>query len=208
MIRRILPLAAALGVLIASGLVHGVWTQRWETSHALEEACARVAQVPAIAGGWTGSNLAVDEESFRQARAVAYWMRRYTKEGTKGQFAVILMCGRADHMAVHTPDICYPGAGYEMAGAQEKKLLTFAKGSKSAEFWTARFRQPNKPSANPLYIWWTWGCEGAWRAPASPRWQFGRQPFLYKLYVAHDNANDNDTAEFLRQLLPTLENAQ
>ncbi len=207
MSNRGLPLIAALVVLLLSGLVHGIWTQRWQTSQVLEEACARVAEVPTTAGSWTAVNVETDAEPFQQARAAAWWMRRYSSGTATGPITVILMCGRPNHMSVHTPDICYSGAGFEMVGEQARKSIFFAKGSRTAEFWTASFRQPAKAAGNALFIWWTWGDQGGWRAPTSPRWSFGAEPFLYKLYIAHENANDNATADFLRQLLPVLEQA-
>src|SRR5262245_45731930 len=117
---RQLPLMVALGLLLGSGLVHGLWTERWDSSSVVEEAAARVKDVPAKAGPWSSVDVEVEAEAYQQARALGYWMRRYTKPGFSGSISVILMCGRAGHMAVHTPDICYRGAGYEMVGEQTR----------------------------------------------------------------------------------------
>jgi len=217
---------AATAVLLISGLVHGIWTERWQTSHALQQACARLADVSPTAGAWKSSPVEVDPEPFQQARAAAYWMRLYRKEGVSNPITVILMCGRADHMSVHTPDICYRGAGYDMVGEQVKATVALppspqslspagrgvgGEGSASAELWTARFRQGSKAAGHELRIYWTWSSGGSWQAPTSPRWTFGAEPFLYKLYVAHDNTgfagHDGITDDFLRQLLPVLETA-
>src|SRR5713226_9546608 len=97
---RPLPLFAALVVLLVSGLVHGFWTQRWHTAAALDNAVARLHAVPMSAGSWQAVNIEVDPEPYQQTRALGYWMRRYTS-GSEA-ITVILMCGRAGHMAVHT----------------------------------------------------------------------------------------------------------
>src|SRR4051812_26867673 len=107
---RPLPLIAAFLVLLASGLVHGFWTQRWQSSQALDAAVGRLYSVPLETARWKGTAVEVDPEPYQQARALGYWMRRYTKDGVSGSVTVILMCGRAGHMSVHTPDICYRGA--------------------------------------------------------------------------------------------------
>jgi hypothetical protein len=199
---RPVPLMVAFVALLVSGLVHGFWTQRWQSDAALDAAVARLSTVPMQAGSWKGATIEVDPEPFRQARAVGYWMRRYTKPGAGDSITVILMCGRAGHMSVHTPDICFRGAGYEMAG-QAVHVRT-----DQAEFWTARFRPPGPTGAGDLAIYWTWGGDGGWQAPNSPRLTFGGQAYLYKLYVVREtadhDASDNVTPEFLRHLMPVL----
>jgi hypothetical protein len=196
---RSLPLLAGVAVLVLSGVVHGLCTQRWQTSEALDTACARVPSVPLRAGAWTAAAVEVDPEPFEQARAAAYWVRRYTREGVAGSVTVILMCGRAGHMAVHTPDVCYRGAGYEMAAEPVRQNL------KAGEFWTARFSLPGRTVIPGLRIFWSWSADGRWQAPSSPRWAFGGEPFLYKLYVVRDAADESVLNEFLGELLPVLE---
>jgi hypothetical protein len=205
---RPLPLIAALVVLLVSGLVHGFWTQRWHSAEALTGAVVRVHAVPLHAGNWKGVNLDVDPELYEQARAVGYWMRRYTNGATGDSISVILMCGRAGHMAVHTPDICYRGAGYEMVGEPARYRLP---GSAACEFWAASFRLPGLAGVADLEIYWTWGADNSWKAPSSPRLAFGGQPYLFKLYVVREAPGnplqDPVTADFLRQFMPELEAA-
>ena len=161
---RPLPLLAALIVLVVSGLVHGFWTQRWHTLEALDKAVTRLPTVPIQIGGWQGVNIEVDPEPYQQARAVGYWMRHYRKRPEV--ITVILMCGQAGHMAVHTPDICYRGAGFEMVGEPARYRLA---GARPCEFWTATFRQPGKTAGPDLEIYWTWRADDRWLAPSSPR---------------------------------------
>ena len=208
MVLRPLPLLGACALLVLSGLVHGIWTERWQTSPALENACARLGDVPPSIGAWKSTDVEVDHESFQQARALAYWTRRYVKEGASEPMTVILMCGRADHMSLHTPDICYRGAGYDMVGEQSKTTLGTSLGGSTAELWTARFRQPSKSSGHDLRLYWSWSADGSWQAPTSPRWTLGAEPFLYKLYIVHETKKgsgpDSVAKDFLGQLLPAL----
>jgi hypothetical protein len=202
------PLIAALAVLVISGLAHGLWTQRWHSSQALDDAAARLATVPTTAGHWRSVNVDVDPAPYRQAGAVGYWMRRYTRTDLPGSVSVILMCGQARHMAIHTPDICYRGAGYEMAGEQTKAIVTFSSGG-NGEFWTAHFRQSTRPAGATLHLCWSWSSGGSWQAPSSPRWTFGGSPYLYKLYVVYetpsDGPQDRITTQFLEEFMPVLQ---
>jgi hypothetical protein len=203
---RPVPLFAALLVLVVSGLVHGLWTHRWGSAEELERASARVPTVPLSAGPWTGVNVEVDSQQFKQTRADSYWMRRYARPGESEVITVILMCGRPGSMGVHTPDICYRGAGFEMSDEPTRQVVALPGGA-GAEFWSAHFRQPGKLPGTSLHLYWSWGYDGRWQAPASPRWEFGGAPYLYKLYVVCETAADGRTSAFLQELLPSLQQA-
>jgi hypothetical protein len=120
-----------------------------------------------------------------------------------------LMCGRAGHMAVHTPDICYRGAGYEMVGEPVKRQITLPSGA--AQFWNARFRPADGGVDQDLSLWWAWNADGLWLAPSSPRLAFAGRPFLYKLYLVYGAPNtpaqDSVGPAFLQELVPALQGA-
>jgi hypothetical protein len=114
----------------------------------------------------------------------------------------ILMCGRAGKMAVHTPDVCYRGAGYDVGGDASAFKLD------GGQFWTARFTKKAAGKSSSLRLYWAWNSRAAWEAPTSPRWHFRGESFLYKLYVSHEmthGTRDADvTAEFLKEFVPQL----
>ena len=51
---RHLPVAAAVTVLLFSGLVHGLWTDRWSEPGDLLAAAARLPRLPLKLGEWEG----------------------------------------------------------------------------------------------------------------------------------------------------------
>ena len=204
--KRTLLITGAVVLLLTSGLVHGLWTERWGTSQALADASARVAHVPLEIGAWTGTAIPVDADAFAQAGAQTYWSRTYRHETGKS-VTVILMCGRAGRMAVHTPEVCYRGIGYEMNGA----ISTYTGGDAAkSEFRAARFFR-QQGTVSQLRILWSWNDGRAWQAPANPRWQFRGAPYLYKLYIVREAAGDlpnldtDPAVEFIRELIPALE---
>ena len=205
---RLTTFLIALAILVAAGLVHGFWGERWNPSPALQEAAARVEQVPLKIGIWQGKALDSDAAAFYQAGAQTYWTRSYSIPGRKGSVLVILMCGRAGRMSVHTPEVCYRGAGFEMAGPAEAVAVSTDEGDNLGTFWTARFSKP-AGVASDLRLFWSWNRAGAWEASASPRMELGGQPFLYKLYVSLDAqggaaASKEAGQDFLKQFLPEL----
>lgn len=202
---------AGLGLVLLSGGVQGMLTGRWRTSSAWSTAVARVPQVPYQIGPWQGRDLDVDPLPFRQARVDSYWVRRYERTGQAGACVAILMCGRSGPLAVHTPEVCYPGAGYQMHGSARRLTLPLPGGA-LAELWTARFRREEAGSGPLLQLFWSWSAEGSWQAPRWPRWTFAGRPFLYKLYVLRELADSGEAValqdpavDFLTALLPVLE---
>ena len=207
--RKSLPLLTGLVLLVLAALAHGVWTGRWEMSHALEEATARVKTVPLTFGDWRGEELEPDREAFASAGALTYWMRVYKNCQTGEQITVLLMCGRAGRMAVHTPDLCYRGAGYTIVS--EPVRATVPGSEPPTVLWNARFLKPSPIGDSALRIHWGWSSDGSWEAPEWPRWFFAGKPFLYKLYIVRDVSNANESTRddastrFFRALLPELQ---
>jgi hypothetical protein len=194
----------AFVLLLASGLLHGLYVERWHASEALEKAATRLERVPLVIGPWRARAEASDAEEFDQAGARGYWTRTYTHSRSKQSVLVILMCGRPGRMAVHTPQVCYRGAGYDMPGDATRFLVA------DGAFWTATFSKPTG-LASDLRLYWAWNAGTGWEAADNPRWQFRGEEVLYKLYVAHDLTGAPDpgpaadpAAEFLRQFLPEL----
>jgi hypothetical protein len=206
--KRRVAILIALLILVASGLVHGSWAERWSPATALDEAAARVPNVPLQIGDWRAQTIDADPAVFFQAGARQFWMRSYVNARKKTTLLVILMCGRAGRMSVHTPEICYRGAGYEMEGNPTTWSVPPAWGADLGSFWTARFTK-GSGALSDLRLYWSWSAGGRWQASANPRWEYGGEPFLYKLYISHDapgtaTISSDAVQDFFRQLLPKL----
>jgi hypothetical protein len=204
---RYFAFVAALGMLLLSGVLYHVLAR---DSDQLDIAAERVALVPMVVGAWQGTEEQGDAASFEQAGAKRYWMRQYVHAGSKETILVILMCGRAGKMSVHTPEVCYRGAGYEL-GEDPTPCLINGKSTNLGSFWTSLFTKKSVPPTN-LRLYWAWNARGEWEAAASPRWQFRGAPFLYKLYVSRDVGRQTGvapsadvTADFMREFLPVVD---
>jgi hypothetical protein len=205
---RLLPGVVGLAVLLGAGVVHGLWTERWQRSAELQEAAARLADLPDDVGPWRGQPEPADPDALKMAGAVGHWSRRFS-DGRGNAVGVLLLCGRAGPMSVHRPEHCYSTAGFEGAGAAERLPLAVS-GGEPAEFWTARFHKDEADGPLQLRIFWGWSAGGAWQAPDSPRLAFSRQRVLYKLYVFRDLAGPQEPlgdpcVALLGHLLPVLQ---
>ncbi len=210
---RLLPGLVAMCVLAASGLVHGLWTERWRQSEDLERAAERVARMPLRVGGWEGRDIADPEpEATRQAGIVASRLCAFKDPRTAQELTVLLVCGRAGRIAAHTPEVCFPGSGLEMAGAPVRQSVAAGDGP-PAEFWAARFRTVGDGAPTTVRALWAWSATGAWQAPDNPRLTYAGGRALYKLYVVRTlNAPDEPLEsepglDLLRHLLPELRRA-
>src|SRR5262245_197933 len=199
---RTLLLSAAAAVVLVDGLAHGLWTNRWGTSRAVEEAAERLANVPLVIGDWQGQELELGARVAEQAGYAGHLLRRYVRGHDGATVSVLLACGPQGPLSVHTPDVCYGGAGFALAG-EAVKYEAAAGLAPPSEFWKAKFSKQNAIVPLNVRVFWSWRAADAWRAPSSPRLAFAGEPVLHKLYVTHEltgadeRQDDAVCAEFL-----------
>jgi hypothetical protein len=210
---RFVPLLAAGAVVISAGLLHGLWTNRWQTNRELDEAVARLRDVPRAVGDWHGEEQDLGPDGIRGTGAAGFCCRRYENRRSRQTVTVLLLCGRPGPVSVHTPDVCYEGAGYKMVGVPTAVGVPVGGEVPEAPFKTARFKG-SVALPSELRVFWSWQAGGAWQAPEDPRLAFARQPALYKLYVIRRQAatakgrpEEDPAVAFLKVFLPALDEA-
>jgi exosortase len=202
----------ALAIVVLQGLVHGWWIDRWTVSDEPGASAARLADVPLTMGEWDGEALALDPHHQAIGEIRGYLFRRYVHRSRKTVLSVLLVCGRPGPISVHTPDVCYRGAGFEPIAPPARRTVA-APPAAPAEFWTASFRKRDAVTPTRLCIFWAWNEKKGWHAVDYPRLVFARAPALYKLYVvrettaADDSADAQPIVDFLQVFLPALDEA-
>jgi hypothetical protein len=202
---------AAVVLIVGAGRLHGDWTNRWGSSKALVDLSARVESVPMVIGQWKGTDRELPAAERAIAGATACLARQYTNATRGVTVDVFLMAGLPGKIGVHTPQICYTGAGRKVS---EATPYAYSYGSgrdqRTAEFLTATAtREGTDPSV--LRIFWSWNPAKGWTAPAEARWAFASEPVLCKLYVVRETGAkaeipDRDPCnEFLKVFLPELD---
>src|SRR5262245_10801512 len=172
---RVLCYATAAALLTGSAVWYGLLTDRWGPSPDRQAAAAKLAGLPAVVGGWEGRPVELNARMLAAADVTGHVARRYVHRGTGQEIMLLILCGRPGPVAVHTPDVCYQGAGYS-PGPPEKRAAA------GGTFWTAQFARTTAPP-DALRIYWAWSDGGAWTAADNPRVAFARSPALYKLYA-------------------------
>ena len=206
---RFIALGVVFSVVLVSGAAAGLWGGRWGESQALQKAVTRLDRLPLSLGdNWEVQETTLSEREIAIAGIEGYASRRYVHRRTGASVSVLLLCGRSGPMSVHTPEICYVGAGFTRVGPE--RSYEGPSGSRS-EFQVSDFRKVNEANPTLLRIFLSWGYEGGWAVPTKPRFAFAGKPYLYKLYVIRQMARPDETfkedpaTELLSELLPQLQ---
>jgi len=211
--QRLMESACILALLL-SGVVHGLWTHRWQpASHLLAEAATRLEQVPPIIGTWHGTDRVLDPAEIAKAGAAAVFSRSYESDDRLARVEVLLVCGYPGPVSVHPPEACLRGTGYTLTGGPARYTAPGLGAEQPPEFWMAGFARGSSLVPVHRSVYWAWSATGAWQAPDNPRLAFASAPILYKLYVtcesvpADEGQENNVCREFLTELLPALQKA-
>lgn len=181
-----LPVLASVALIAALGVAHGVATDRWAPSRQLERSLATLERVPTTFGDWSSEEIVLDPESMARAGIKGWVHRRYRNTKTRESVALLVVCGRGGPISVHTPDVCYAGAGYRPTSDPAPKDLDCGEAGKQT-FRVSRFSLPGGVSQTQLEIYLAWSRDGrVWEAPQNPRLSLARSPALYKMYVVRE----------------------
>jgi hypothetical protein len=209
-VRYVLIPLAFLAVVLP-GVAHGVWTARWGITEEPQASASRLGELSLSLPEWEGEDATLDPRQLAYTELAGCLSRRYTHRNDGSQLGMLLACGRPGPTVVHTPEICYPGRGYQPVGTLEKKEIALA-GLSKAEFYVRIFEKPNPAGeADRIRIYWAWKTAAAhWQAFASPRLKLGFQPVVHKLYVVQPLSGpravaDKACVDFIRELLPVMD---
>jgi len=231
---RTLLMAAAAGILLVGVTVlQGTWTERWAEREdgALEAAASRLERsFPEAFGDWTlDRRLETSQAELDRAGAVGSISRVYRNRKTRTPLSTFVVCATPHDASGHTPDRCYPGAGFEIAEPEHRETIELADGS-VAEAYTGTFAKQGQT----LRVFWTYGVpekkerdaadeagpatpsgpgQLTWVAPQIARIALNEHPAVYKLYAIIDQTSISgaqataEGAAFLAAMLPALDAA-
>ena len=205
---RTLLIGSALVVLVFTGVVHGLWTDRWSEMKDLSEAADCLDKIPAAIGAWQGKTVKLDDST--DLGLAGTLARRYVHGSTGKAVTLYLACGRPGPVGTHTPDVCYQGSGYQMH-TQKRFQLPAVNSPNPPEFLTARFDKTKADSQSSLRIFWSWLAGGGWKVAENPRLAFAGEAVVHKMYLIRDLTTPDEPVEtdpcveFMHDLLPVLQ---
>lgn len=202
---------AAVVLLALSGVLHGVWSHRWDmwSAPAVQASVDRIERIPMRVGDWEGQRVETDPHTLPEELVGRGVSVRYTNRIDGAVVTVYVACGPTDGLAAHTPRVCYPANGYTCPAAD----LRVSPGAGAGEFWASNFTRPNAATPTHLRVFWAWSDGSGWQVPDNPRRVFRRSPVVYKCYAIRqvltpDEPLEGDPAlRLLAALLPPLDAA-
>lgn len=216
---------AILGLLLIVGLTipQVVMTDRLSgTNVSAEQRAELLKLVPMNFGDWHGEDKPVDPRVRKVAGAIGAVSRDYRNARTGEKVELWLIVGHARDVSYHTPDVCYPGSGFEARASANSLYPLVVQGLPETPFWTNTFFKEDELSGRRLIrVFWSWfnpeaesnGGKIVWDAPPNPRWHFGNTRALYKMYFTSEMRDPMETAEqsaclhFARDFLPEADKA-
>lgn len=219
-------LAGAAALVVAVTVAQGMLTERWKDKSVSKEldAAAKLLEkaFPQKFGSWElERELESDPKELERAGAVGHISRLYRNTRTKARVSAFVVCARPHDASGHTPDRCYPGAGFEIGEAEHRQKIQLSDG-REAETFTGTFRK----TGTTLRIFWTYGIRDeaaiekedvagarSWLAPQIARIALVGEPAVYKLYAIVDETRLSgsqamvESEDFISNLLPALEEA-
>ncbi len=200
-------IAAAALLVVGVTVLQGIWTERWyERDPETLRVEARILEgtFPERFGDWElTETLESDPKELERAGAVGHVARLYRSSRTKALVSVFVVCATPEDASGHTPDRCYPGAGFEIAETEHRHTVPMKDGRK-AETFTGTFSK----KGTTLRVFWTYSMGGQWVAPQIARIELAEADAVYKLYAIIDETRlkgSQGTIEcddFLAALLP------
>ena len=208
-----LTVIAAFGLVAGTTYVHGWMTDRWtgrNVAAELQQAAELLEQrFPSRFGDWGAvEELESSPEELARAGAVGHISRAYVNTTSNARVSVFVVCATPHDASGHTPDRCYPGAGFEIAETEHRQTVPLADG-RNAEVFTGTFRK----AGQTLRVFWTYGMENTWIAPQIARIELANAKAVYKVYVIIDESKlppgvgANVCAEFLSAILTQFDAA-
>jgi hypothetical protein len=207
----LIAVVAAVLLVVGVTALQGMWTDRWSGRNVaadLKQAADRLENgFPKTFGGWEFvQELPSDPRQLELAGAVGHISRLFANKETGAKVSVFIVCATPHDASGHTPDRCYPGAGFEIAEAEHRQSIPLEDG-RTAETFTGTFRK----TGQTLRVFWTYGVDGRWIAPQIARIDLAGTSAVYKLYAIIDETRLQPgqatvvCSEFLSALLPQFD---
>ncbi|QDT06294.1 hypothetical protein K227x_47030 [Rubripirellula lacrimiformis] len=191
-----------IALTLFSAVAHGLLNGRWSVAAEKTAIGDQFSSLPEVVGDWRLVHQdSLDEQAAEMLRCYGSDIRSYRHAGTGAIVNAAIFFGPRGPIAVHTPEVCYSGAGTEQTRPRREE--TVAADSVRNKLWSVEFSQNREPTPS-LQSWYAWSDGGPWVAAKYPRvWMTDD---LYKIQIAGPIATEDfdPCADFLASWLPIV----
>lgn len=167
-------------------------------------------EMPMNLGPWKGQATKLDPQVAAGTGSVDNVFRRYVNQLTGAAVDVIVLYGPTTNMFIHSPEICYPAAGYQLGAGPDARMIPIGEG-RSAPFRALVYTKGDSGVSIRQEVYFAWRYLGRWSPDVGSHKRFERIPGMYKVHVAREVGENelrgvgNPCESLLEYLVPELE---
>lgn len=168
-----------------------------------------LSELPTTMGTWEATNedAQLDPEVARFAGATDHFVRNYLDRKTGDQATALTLYGSAPLVHLHTPEACYPAAGFQLVQAPVDGEVAVPGVKEPVRYRWAIYKKVVGGVPRFEEVYYTFRHHGDWLPDVSDRWKtFRYHPGLFKVQIAHATSSLSEgpcrslLTEFVRQI--------
>jgi hypothetical protein len=144
-------------------------------------------ELPPVLGSWhavEGSDATLDPQIARIAGSSEHLIRNYVDEKTGETATVMVLYGLAQIVFAHTPEVCFPAAGFSPIAMPREVEIPIPGSSASAKFRTNIYRKNLVGTGIYEEVYHSFRNDGKWRSDVEKQWKsFRYHPGMFKVQV-------------------------
>ncbi|MHB1558610.1 MAG: exosortase-associated EpsI family protein [Isosphaeraceae bacterium] len=158
-----------------------------------------LADLPRTIGTWQGSESPenqLDPEVARFAGASEHIMRGFIDEKSGERASALVLYGLATSVYMHTPDACYPAAGFQLSKGPEEYKVDVPWLKSPLRFRWAIYSKRIAGVTRYEETYFAFRHDGEWLPDTTGRWKtFRYQPGMFKLQISHPLSSLSESGE-------------
>jgi hypothetical protein len=175
-------------------------------SHESEKSPFPLSEFPAVLGDWKvveGSEVTLDPEIARISGSIDHLLRTYSNTLTGENCSVLILYGLAYRVWPHTPEVCYPAAGFRPVSSPEESVrITTPDRSVEATFRKQQFAKLKSGEAIMHEVYHAFRNAGQWEPDMEKNWKsFRYHPGMFKVQVQRQIYGTGDSESNVEQLI-------
>jgi len=202
---------AAVGLLLGlSGTVR--YWREWQFENLSKQSEAPpfpLRQLSKDLGSWReveGTETTLDPQIARTAGSTDNILRTYENQQTGEKAVVMVLYGLANLVWGHTPEVCYPAAGFQKVSKPEDTRIDVPDSPTRPLFRRERFAKSRAGTGIYEEVYHSFLNAGQWGVDQGARWKsFRYHPGMLKIQVQRQITSlDEGESESVRELLGSL----
>jgi hypothetical protein len=169
-----------------------------------------LAEIPRTMGDWVSrvdEDGQLDPEVAVLAGSSDYIVRTYLDKKSGDKITALAIYGKSSKVFVHSPDVCYPAAGYELVKEAVDREMSVPGLKGTVHYRWSIFMKKVNGISHYQETYHTFYYNGEWLADPAAQWKsFRYHPSMYRILIDRPVSGLSDethrpTEDLLRQLM-------